>query len=820
MEYEDEWFYGSQTIVSSQMDNTNWGAQKQKCIDADYKIGGEVFVDVEVVDTISESLTSCNGKMAESGGRFRILAVEPDAPVATFTDDDILVTSSQTFTPFMNLSNAVNGISAVYPSPSEGWQNQTAPPLIRKDLEKEDDNRRMISDVELPFVTDDEQVQRIMKTALDEARRAKKHNHTLPPNFWQVEPLDTLEWTSAKNGYTSKRFLVDGIVDTFEGDEIFDLTETDPSDYVWNSQTDFTPIVKPPIISPVPSPQQVEDWSVASEFLYDPNGNASSLGIRMSWEGNVTNVDNLVYQIRLQSSEEVILEGINLDVESGSRLVTKDFKLDTIYEVRAKYTPSSDRLVEWTPWTVVEESPSSEPSVQISDFLRLQGETLVTSMKIEVASDSVFYKKAQVRWKLNEIGESFSSSTDGPIGDFTVPIVEDGKEYVIEVTLIGADGQSANAFQYNHMVEGKNAKPNEVTNLFINAHGEVSTLSWTPPSDLDISHYKIRHCSKTSGAKYSDSQVLVEKVSRPATSFQVPTLNGTYFVRTFDKSGNASEDVASVSLFDNSSFLRGMNVVELVEEHPDFTGSKTNCTISDNDGSKSIQLSGALNFDDASGNFDDLTGQFDASGGAGVVLLGYYEFGQTDLGQKFHCKLSPKFTVSRLGFSNLFDGVAGNFDSISGQFDGSSDIIDEIDFTVQVSYTDDDPSGSPNWSNWSDLHVSENQFRACKFRGVLKTTNNLATPKVSDLSVSIDMPDREETGSDITFTGSKDIVFSKSFKVVPTVGITVQNIPDSQRPRVYNKTENGFSVEILNGLVQSTNEVTMDYTAKGYGETE
>ena len=50
-----------------------------------------------------------------------MLAVEPDASVASFLDADIISTESQRFTPFIGLSDAVNGISVVYPSPEDGW---------------------------------------------------------------------------------------------------------------------------------------------------------------------------------------------------------------------------------------------------------------------------------------------------------------------------------------------------------------------------------------------------------------------------------------------------------------------------------------------------------------------------------------------------------------------------------------------------------------------------------------------------------------------------------------------------------------------------
>ena len=159
----------------------------------------------------------------------------------------------------------------------------------------------------------------------------------------------------------------------------------------------------------------------------------------------------------------------------------------------------------------------------------------------------------------------FPAANIGTLGDFVVPVVESGRRYVVEVALIGADGQTAIPVDFFYQVVGKTAKPGVVTNGSINAHGEISTLSWTPPSDIDISHYQIRHSSETVNANYSNSVTLVTSVSRPATSVQVPTRNGTYFIRSYDKSGNASDGVEAVILYDDAAFLRGYNVVEKLD---------------------------------------------------------------------------------------------------------------------------------------------------------------------------------------------------------------------------------------------------------------
>jgi hypothetical protein len=106
-----------------------------------------------------------------------------------------------------------------------------------------------------------------------------------------------------------------------------------------------------------------------------------------------------------------------------------------------------------------------------------------------------------------------------------------------------------------------------------------------------------------------------------------------------------------------------------------------------------------------------------------------------------------------------------------------------------------------------------------EFRVVLTSSSPSATPAVRTLAAEIDMPERVESQEDITFTGSKDITFPTAFKDTPAVGITLANLANGERYAITSKTRTGFTIQILtSGGSQSTNSVTLDYVAKGYGK--
>src|SRR5690606_20234281 len=158
----------------------------------------------EIGDAVDKLLSGGNARLVESAGVYKIRVGEPDAPVAFFTDDEVLSTEEQSFTPFFGLSETINGITATYPEPNEGWNTKAAPPLYNNTYEAEDGNRRLLTAIPMDFVYRPGQVQRLMKAALNEARRARRHTLVLPPAYWTLEPGDIISWTSERNGYVNK----------------------------------------------------------------------------------------------------------------------------------------------------------------------------------------------------------------------------------------------------------------------------------------------------------------------------------------------------------------------------------------------------------------------------------------------------------------------------------------------------------------------------------------------------------------------------------------------------------------------------------------
>lgn len=359
--YNGQWFYGLQNLSSSRLPAAAWIAQIEKhragTLESTgwvntYRSGGEIQVDAPLTSAVEALLTACQGRISEVGGVYYLHSGAPEAPVIAFTDDDILSTEEQEFTPFLGLADTINGVSANYPSPADGWVAKTAPPLYRTDLEAIDGNRRLMADVDLNFVPYPEQVQRLMKSALEEARRFRRHTIVLPPKFWAyATPGTVFSWTSERNGYIAKLMRIDGVADRANLDVMIDITEVDPSDYDWNSDTEFKPPVDGQLGVIRPTPQPIVDWFAEPATVKDSSGEDRRPAIRLTWDNSDGRLDDVIgieYEVRLQATLEKVSEGRTDQPQVGSMLISQSLLPAESYVVRGRYIPGGDRPVLWS----------------------------------------------------------------------------------------------------------------------------------------------------------------------------------------------------------------------------------------------------------------------------------------------------------------------------------------------------------------------------------------------------------------------------------------------------------------------------------------
>lgn len=371
--YGGRWFYGPQS--PERVDDAEVAAEAAKCdqpvpgaqnmtteqrieafgsdtIPARYRASLEVSIDKPVADIIEAILSACNGRASDAGTRYRLQVGDVPEPSFTLSDDDFDRDKTQSFAPFLPLAETVNGVTATYPDPGQAWELQDAPPIYRPDLEVLDDGRRLPTSVELSAVPFPEQVQRLMRSALAEARRARRISGTLPARFSKIEVGDVGTYNSTFFGGGEKSWRVDGIVDLQNGDLAIDLTEVDPSDYDFDAATDFTPVVPGSLAVRPPRNATVTNWQATSTTVSGNTGGGRRPALALTWDAPIQDVySGLVWQVREATDGILVAEGVAGDPRIGVVLVSAGILPATNYEARGRFVFDGNSV--WTAWTSV-----------------------------------------------------------------------------------------------------------------------------------------------------------------------------------------------------------------------------------------------------------------------------------------------------------------------------------------------------------------------------------------------------------------------------------------------------------------------------------
>ena len=363
-------------------------------------------------------------------------------------------------------------------------------------------------------------------------------------------------------------------------------------------------------------------------------------------------------------------------------------------------------------------SPFSVPSVGLS----VLAEAVVSNQKVSnIAVATVTSSRpegidyVEVEYKLST-ESTYSSFGQGPLGEFKVRDLQVA-DYDFRARAINTFGIRGE-FEYllNVEINAFIGDPSDVSSLTTELSGGTLFLSWPPVPDADLSHYEVKHNSNTTGATWSNSTTIVEKIARPGTSATVPARSGTFLIRAYDKEDNFSENVTSTIVL--PSELPQLGQTDTQTEDPTFSGAKTNTTV----------ISSNLEIDDTS-----------AANPTGEYLFSNY----IDTGSSRNARVTGIRTFTR-GYDNgtlLWDNIPQNFDTWPGNFDTWTDETAEfgdVSIAVYVSSTPDDPAGSPTWSSYIPANGAVVIGRAFRFKAILSSTNTNFTPVVSALSATVE----------------------------------------------------------------------------------
>ncbi|SOC22014.1 phage tail protein, partial [Rhodobacter maris] len=354
----DEWIFGGRDLAAWRLPFAEWVAAMNACgapvalsgggTEQACRAGAEITVDMDPRDVIDEIGHAANMRFAEVGGMLKPLVDIPAAAVLSITDEDILITEGQSYRPFVAVSETFNALSATYPEPAEKWTSKDAPEYVDADATADDGGRYLPTSVRYNAAPYARQVQRLMRAQMRAYRRMRQHQFYLPPMAYALEPLDMISWTSARNGYVAKLFIVERLQKTAGMCVAVTLREVDPDDYSWSSDYErpFTPIAP---VNPAPPSQPVDGFAAVAITLVDGAGRPRRPAIRLSWASGIA-ARGIRWQLRLQGTTEVALRGSTQDVSAGTYVIDGVLPA-TDYEVRARLITGWP--TEWSGWIAV-----------------------------------------------------------------------------------------------------------------------------------------------------------------------------------------------------------------------------------------------------------------------------------------------------------------------------------------------------------------------------------------------------------------------------------------------------------------------------------
>lgn len=363
-------------------------------------------------------------------------------------------------------------------------------------------------------------------------------------------------------------------------------------------------------------------------------------------------------------------------------------------------------------------SPFDVPAVGLAATVRTQviREKLTNIITLNVtsgASERIDHVEAE--FKLSSDTDWITLGT-GQLGKFEAIDLEDGnydfRARAINTFGIKGEWNELDAINASGLLE----PPSDVTGFVAEVNGPVITLDWNAVPDLDLSYYVVRYSPDLVGASWGNALTYVDKVSRPASSVSVPARAGTYMVKAVDKSGITSVNYTSV-VVPVANIEPLANTLSLTDS-PTFTGTKTNTEV----------VSSNLRIDD----------YVTAPSEGEYFFSNYIETGDSTVKR---CRVYVSgLTTRHDDTAGLFDDQPGLFDNAPGLFDdlGGSSQFSDTNIITLVSITQDDPAGSPTWSDYSAIKVADLSARAFRFKVRLTSTANNVTPSVSALTAYVE----------------------------------------------------------------------------------
>jgi len=472
---------------------------------------------------------------------------------------------------------------------------------------------------------------------------------------------------------------------------------------------------------------------------------------------------------------------------------------------------------------------------------------------------NLFFEHHIIEWKQSDLSTWSRGST------IQNQMFIDGlkpTEYDFRVQAVTSSGTKSGWISLEDTtVAGLTSVPSNVSNFSCIALDGSVHAHWDAPTDLDVKiggRLRVRHSSLTSGATWASSNDISKAIPSHNTSTVLPLIGGTYLAKWVDSSGQNS--ATAVSSIVSNPTVQQFNAVSTTSEHPGWSGSKSTMKVSDEelllsnlsvtfggtDLMNGTELSGATVTisDKVTGTTSDtltITGDQTFSSSYSeqwvivglqdgesytamdqVVSSGNYISSAIDLGSVYtsRVKTAPNVSFTNLqGTDTTIDNwpISITINEITN-WDTGSYAVDDVHTETYIRTTNDNPAGSPTWSEYARFRTGDFKARGYQFKLTAESEDSFHQANISEWDISIDMPDRIKTGSGTSHGSTATTVTYDTtvpYYVTPKLALTFNGLGSGDFYDLSSESTSGFTFT----LKDSGNNViskTYEYMAKGY----
>ena len=501
--YGSEWMYGGQKWPATRFDNDTWTAAANKC-DSDVDVSGggtikwarqgaEIDVSEEPWAVIERMLKSSNGRIVESGGKFKVYVGGIGASVYSFTDADTIISEELTGQLFPTRDSIANTVNGTYVEPENAGEAKAYKPRTKSEYVEQDGDVRKTT-MDFDYVRDNRQAQRMALLALKDNRRFR----TFSVAFWsqarKLEPCDVISWTSDKYQFTAKKFIVGDVVLRDDGIVIVNVREADANDANWTPITDEDPFTTG-VFEDLDEPTQTFTANVTAVIQTDDDGKHRRPAIRIeeTLDDEFVDCQALRYQVRKKNGDQkIIYRGRSMaffdpDNEDFGDITFTDnsFLEGREVQVRYKIEPESDRDTEWSDWVTVTLPyilPDTPSNFALTSLSKL-GKDGKLDFFAKATWDNVPHDRAGYGLKIEIDGDEDYRKSDDNKYKFPVPAPSTVKA---KVRTRGIDNGRAGAYstELTISVTKKNTAPTTPTFLDVKRqHRRVVVVTEEHPDD-------------------------------------------------------------------------------------------------------------------------------------------------------------------------------------------------------------------------------------------------------------------------------------------------------------------------------------------------